>query len=259
MRSLPHLFRRRIRALCVLGALLLCFSPNGFAQSVHTFKLGTGRFVELTLPPGWTHCIEGMGDTQIIVYYGTPGLSMIAAGKQGFDAIRINAYAGDQSSFSDADRSDFFKVEGIPGIKETVRLAEQDDMLAVLCELNQMYRITGARLVDGHKVYADEYVRGGMLDGENPDEYLPNRCRDYLTILSSARVFTDPTAVQGRPIIEIKASAGWQKFEKILIFVFSNLKWIGLGFILLIIGIVQLIRHKLKKRKCEQESGHVRK
>ena len=132
-------------------------------------------------------------------------------------------------------------------------------MLAVLCELNQMYRITGIRLVDGHKVYADEYVRGGILDGENPDDYLQNRCRDYLAILSSVRVFTDSTAVEGQPIIEIRASAGWQKFEKVLIFVFSNLKWIGLGFILLIIGIVQVIRHKVKMRKCEQESGHVRK
>jgi len=235
-----------VLALAVFTCVALV--NNGYAAE-HTFKLGDGRFVQLTLPEGWTHCTEGMGNTQIIVYYGTPGLSMIAAGQQGFDAIRLNAYTSNQSSFSDADKTEFFKVEGIPGIKETVRLTEQNDTLAVLCELNQMYRITGARLVDGHKVYADEYVRGGMLDGENPDDYLPNRCRDYLTILDSARVFTDPADVQGQPIIEIKASAGWQSFEKILIFVFSNLKWIGLGFILLIIGIVQLIRHNLRKRR----------
>lgn len=236
----------------LLPAAFILWPVQVFSDSLHTFKLGNGRFIEVTLPTGWTYCAEGIGDTQVIVYYGTPGLNALAAGKQGFDAIRINAYSSEQSTFSGRDKQEFFKVEGIPGIKETVRLAEQADSLAVLCELNQMYRITGTRLVDAHTIYADEYIRGGMLEGEKPEEYLQKRCDDYLAILDSIRVFTDPTEVRSESVIEIQTSAGWQKFEKVLIFVFSNLKWIGLAFILLIIGLVQLIRHKVKKRKCEQ-------
>jgi len=248
---------RRNRTIILTAVLLMAAPLIGFSESACTFKLGDGRFVQLTLPDGWAYCSEGMGDTQVIVYYGTPGLTAIGAAQQGFDAIRVNAYSSAQTTFSDENKTEFFKVEGIPGIKDTVRIAERDDTLAVLCELNQMYRITGTRLVDGHKLFADEYVRGGMLEGEKPEDYLQTRCGDYLAILDSARVFTDPARVQGTPVIELRSSAGYQKIEKTLIFIFSNLKWIGLGFILLIIGIVQLIRHKLKKRKCEQASGHV--
>lgn len=251
MKQNGHHTSSRTAITCLVASVLLS-ATCALADSTHTFKLGTGRYVELTLPSGWSYCAEGMGNTQVVVYYGPSGLSAMGAAKQGFDAIRISAYTSDKSSFSAEDKQQFFKLEGIPGLKDTVRLAERDDTLAVLCELNQMYRITSTHLIDGHTVSADQYVRGGMLEGESPDDYLPNRCRDYLSILDSAHVYTDTAQLQGRSVIEIRSSAGWQKFEKVLIFVFSNLKWIGLGFILLIIGIVQLIRYKLKKRKCEQ-------
>jgi len=230
-------------------ALFTCAVQTIAFAAEYTFKTGNGRFVQLTLPDGWTYCTEGMGDTQIIIYYGTPGLSMLTAGQEGFDAIRISAYPSDKSSFTDADKEEFFQIEGLPGLKDSVRLAESDDTLSILCELNQMWRITGNRLVDGHKVIADEYIRCGILLGESEEDYLHNRCDDYFKILYSARVITDPEKVAVTPVIELKSSAGYEKAEKVLFFIFSNLKWIGLFLVALITFAVIAIKKALKKRK----------